>query len=213
MKQPFLSAMLGVSVSVLGLALLGGCNVIPPVQPDTTRYYVLSGPSVIVAPAVPGTGTLRIGVRPVEIAPYLRRGSIVVRTGENEVSFANDARWAEPLEQEIGNSLRQRLLATPAVARVFTPPFPFESNRDFDVSVQILRCEGVREKNGKAAARLAAAIEISTAGENPQIVTRRHFESADEAWDGKDFARLAASLSELVNALSQGVVEALPEKK
>lgn len=211
--NPFRSACGRWCFSVVGLALLAGCNVIPPVQPDTTRYYVLSGPSVAAMGSAAATGTLRIGLRPIEVAPYLRRGSLVVRTGDNEIYFANDARWAEPLEQEIGNSLRQRLLTSPAVARVYTPPFPFEPTRDFDVTVQILRCEGMRLGGGHAVARLAAAIEISTAGENAQIVARKTFIAPDAAWDGKDFARLAALLSEAVAALSQDVVATLPEKK
>lgn len=195
-----------------GLLLLDGCNVIPPVQPDTTRYYVLSGPTVAPTPSQPANGTLRLGLRPVEIAPYLRRGSLVVRASDNEVAFANDARWAEPLEQEIGNALRQRLLAAPGVMRVLVPPFPFEPVRDFDISVQVLRCEGAREGGG-AVARFAAVIEISTGGVDAQVVTRKTFVAPDAAWDGKDFARLAALLSDAVAALSQDVVALLPEKK
>jgi uncharacterized lipoprotein YmbA len=197
------------------LALLGaaGCNVVPPVQPDATRYYILSGPTLAETAAHAAAGTLRLGLRPVEVAPYLRRGSMVVRAGDNEISFADSARWAEPVEREIGASLRQRLGAAPSVARVLTPPFPIEPARDFDVSVQVLRCEGVRENAGSAVARFAASVEISTTGENAQTVVRKTFVAPDAAWDGKDFARLAALLSDAVAALSQEIVAALPEKK
>ena len=199
--------------SALGLLGMSGCNVIPPVQPDATRYYVLSGPPVGETAAQSAAGTLRLGLRPVEVAPYLRRGSMVVRTGENEISFAEIARWAEPLDREIHATLRQRLSATPAVARVFTPPFPIEPTRDFDITVQVIRCEGVRESATQASARFAATIEISTTGENAEVVARRTFVAPDAAWDGKDFSRLAALLSDAVAALSQDVVAALPEKK
>lgn len=199
-------------VAVLGLVLATGCNVIPPVQPDLTRYYVLSGSTVAETAAESTTGALRLGLRPVELSPYLRRGSIVVRASDNEVSFADHARWAEPLELEIGGSLRQRLSAAPAVARVFAPPFPIEPARDFDISVRVLRCEGVRENGGGAVARFAATIEIATTGENAQIVTRKTFVAPDAPWDGKDFARLVALLSDAVAALSQEVVATLPEK-
>lgn len=212
MKLPSLFS-LGSIFSLLGFLAAAGCNVVPPVQPDTTRYYVLSGLSLAESGAQSTAGTLRLGLRPVEVAPYLRRGSMVIRAGDNEISFAESVRWAEPLEREIGASLRQRLGASASVARVLTPPFPIEPSRDFDVSVQVLRCEGVRENAGRAVARFAAAVEISTTGENAQIVVRRTFIAPDAAWDGKDFARLAALLSDAVAALSRDVVAAIPEKK
>ncbi|HEX2852928.1 MAG TPA: PqiC family protein [Opitutaceae bacterium] len=202
----------GSGLSLFALLALAGCNVIPPVQPDVTRYYVLSGPTIAPTPNQSTEGALQLGLRPVELAPYLRRGSLVVRAGDNEVAFANDQRWAEPLEKEIGNALRQRLVAAPTVMRVFVPPFPFEPARDFDVGVQVLHCEGARE-GGRLVARFAAIIEISTAGADAKVVTRKTFVAPEAAWDGKDFARLASLLSDAVAALSQEVVSSLPEKK
>lgn len=210
--KPRLPSPFGSILWLLGL-LAAGCNVIPPVQPDLTKYYVLSGGVLAETGAAANAGTLRLGLRPVEVAPYLRRGTMVVRAGDHEISFAESARWAEPLEREIGASLRQRLGAAPPVARVLTPPFPAEPARDFDVSIQVLRCEGVRESASRAVARFAAAIEISSTGDNAQLVVRRTFVAPDAAWDGKDFGRLAALLSDAVAALSQDVVAALPEKK
>jgi uncharacterized lipoprotein YmbA len=195
---------------------LAGCNVVPPVQPDLTRYYVLSAPvsPTAVAPAPTSTaGTLRVGLRPVEVAPYLRRNSMVVRAGEHELSFADSARWAEPLDREIGSVLRQRLSASPAVARVLVPPFALDASRDFDVTIQVLHCEGRQENGAKAGISFAATIEVSTAGENPQLVVRKTFVAPIATWDGKDFAKLAASLSDAVSALAQEVVASLPEKK
>jgi len=55
------------------LLLLAGCNIIPPPRPDPTRYYVLTGPA-LTAPGVPAaTGALKLGLRNVELAPYLKR--------------------------------------------------------------------------------------------------------------------------------------------
>lgn len=211
--KPHLFSRFGFGLSLGGWLLVSGCNVIPPVQPDMTRYYVLSGPTVAESSAQSTAGILRLGLRPVEVAPYLRRGSMVVRTGDNEVSFAESARWAEPLEREIGGSLRQRLSSAPTVARVSVSPFSVEPARDYDVSVQVLRCEGVRNADGTGVARFAAAIEITAAGEGAVAVLRKTFIAPDAPWDGKDFARLAALLSNAVAALSQEVVAALPEKQ
>jgi uncharacterized lipoprotein YmbA len=199
--------------AALGL-LLAGCNIIPPPTADPTRYYVLSGPALVENAAPPAARGLRLGLRTVELAPYLRKGSLVVRTGDNEVTFPNDARWGVPLEQDITRALRTGLLAAPAVGRVFLQPFPFDDNRDFEVSVQVLRCEGAVGPGGKAATvKFAASIEITTAGASPQLVARKLFVAPEAPWDGKDFAQLAAQLSAAVNALGAEVVAALPEKK
>jgi uncharacterized lipoprotein YmbA len=196
----------------LGL-LFTGCNIIPAPTADSTRYYVLTGPALAGVSPQPVAGALRLGLKNVELAPYLKKGSLVVRTGMNEVSFLDGARWAEPLEQEIMHTLRAQLLATPTVGRVFLQPFPFDEPRDFDVSVRILRCEGVQNSLGaKATAQFAATVEITRIGADGGIVTRKRFVAPESIWDGKDYAQLASQLSVAVAALSEEVVAALPEK-
>lgn len=205
-------AILCLVAAVPWILALAGCNILPPVQADATRYYVLSGPALGGTGAQPIGGALRLGLKVVEVAPYLKKGSLVVRTGEHEVAFPSDARWAEPLDVEIARTLRLRLLAAPAVGRVFVAPFPLDERRDFDVSVQVLRCEGVKEGGGGTVARFAALLEITTAEANGRVVARKNFLAPDAAWDGKDFARLAALLSDAVGALAQEVAATLPEK-
>jgi uncharacterized lipoprotein YmbA len=190
-----------------------GCNLIPSPTPDSTRFYVLAGPALGAAGVQPVTGVLRLGLRNVEVAPYLKKGSLVVRTGENEVRFPDEARWGDPLEREILSSLRGQLLAAPAVGRVFVQPFPFDEPRDYDVSVRVIRCEGVDPAGGgKASVSFAAMLEITTSGAAGEVVARKRFVAPDAAWDGKDFGRLAAELSNAVAALSQEVVASLPAK-
>jgi hypothetical protein len=71
----------------------------------------------------------------------------------------------------------------------------------------------LRVGGSSVVARFAATIEITTAGKDSRVVVRKTFVAPDAAWDGKDFARLAALLGEAVGALSQEVVAALPEPK
>ena len=190
-----------------------GCNLIPAPTPDSTRYYVLAGPALGAAGVPPVTGALRLGLRNVEVASYLKKGSLVVRTGENEVRFPDEARWGDPLEREILSSLRGQLLAASAVGRVFVQPFPFDEPRDYDVSVRVIRCEGVDPAGGgKASVSFTAMLEITTSGAAGEVVARKRFVAPEAAWDGKDFGRLAAELSNAVAALSQEVVAALPAK-
>ncbi len=199
----------------LGAAALftAGCNLIPAPTPDPTRYYVLTGPAPGAAGAQPVTGALRLGLKKVELASYLKKGSLVVRAGENEVRFPAEARWGDPLETEILNSLRGQLLAAPTVGRVFVQPFPFDEPRDYDVSVRVIRCEGVEPAGGgQSTVQFAATIEVTRGGAVGEIVARQRFVAPEAPWDGKDYGRLAAELSGAVAALGREVVAALPVK-
>ena len=199
--------------SAIGLLLVAGCNVIPPPQVDSTRYFALASPALDDSTARPTLGTLRLGLKAVDVAPYLKKGVIVVRRGENELVYNEYARWAEPLEASIARALRARLLGDAKTGRVFAYPFPFDQERDFDIAIGIVRCEGVQPGGGGAAARFVATLEITSAGPTSEVVVRKTFAMPDAAWDGKDYAALARALSDAVAAFGQEVAAALPEKK
>jgi uncharacterized lipoprotein YmbA len=197
---------------VLGLlALLAACNVVPPPQDDPTRYFVLSDPAGQAVQA-PAAGAVRIGLKAIRLESYLRRKEMVVRTGDNEVEFRDFKRWAEPLDAAIGRVLRRSLLGSPEVAQVASDPFPADQDRDFDVSIDVRRCEGLQEPSGKSSASLAATIEISTAGASPKVVARKLFTAPAASWDGRDFGRLAGLLSADISALGQEVVADIPAR-
>jgi uncharacterized lipoprotein YmbA len=191
-------------------AFLAACNMVQPPQADAVRYYVLGGPSPSGAPAqAPATG-LRVGLKNVELAGYLKTLSIAVRRGPNEIVLNDYARWAESLDAAISRMLRGGLEASPAVARVFQQPFPFDADRDCDLSVRILRCEGALEPNGRAVARFAAEIEVTSAGPNPRLIARKEFTAPELPWDGRDYSRLASLISDDVAALAREASALLP---
>ena len=186
--------------ALLGL-FLAGCNLVPPPQADTTRYYVLSAPAASVPEAAPGA--LRLGLKELRIADYLDTRDIVVRKGANELVLQDYARWAEPLESGIGRVLRARLLSDPGIAAVSSPPFAIGVPRDYDLTVEILHCEGDSDS-----ARFAARVEIASAADG-HVVARRVFVAPQGSWNGRDFGKLAALLSEDVSALGADIAGAL----
>jgi hypothetical protein len=193
------------------LALLAACNVVPPAVDDPTRYYVLSDPTGQAVQA-PAAGAVRIGLKTVTLESYLRRKEMVVRTGENEVEFRDFRRWAEPLDATIGRVLRRSLLGAAEVAQVYAEPFPADQERDYDVSIDVRRCEGYQDTSGRFSASFSAMIEISTAGASPRVVARKLFTAPAGAWDGRDFGRLANLLSADISALGQEIVADIPAR-
>jgi uncharacterized protein len=193
-----------------GCLAAGGCDglnsLIPPPQADPTRYFVLAATP---APAAAVPGKIRVGLKSVELASYLKTHAMVVRSGSNEIIIEDFQRWAEPLGDGIARVLRARLLADPALGSVSLQPFAFDTERDYDVAVDVIHCEGATDSDGRSFARFAAVIEISTAGSNPRVVQRRVFAAPATAWNGRDFGQLAGLLSGDVDQLGREIVLAL----
>ncbi|HTU02199.1 MAG TPA: ABC-type transport auxiliary lipoprotein family protein, partial [Candidatus Sulfotelmatobacter sp.] len=157
-------------------------------------------------------GGLRIGLRTVGLESYLDHRTMVVRMGANEILFKDYRRWAEPLDAGIARVLRSELLASPDVAQVSVEPFPVDQERDFDVSIKVLRCEGSETRTGGYVASLEAVIEVTAPGAAPRVVSRKVFVAPDAAWDGRDFGRLASLLSADVAAVGREVLAGIAPK-
>lgn len=188
-------------IVVLAFAgLLTGCNILPEARPENARHFVLQAqPAAAAAPA----DALKIGLRPVEVATYLRGKAMAVRVGENEVRYAHDAFWAEPLDAGIARVLRESLAAH---ATVLPYPFPTQLPRDYDLTVRVLSAEG-----GANGVRFVAVIELLRVGDKPELVVRREFTAPPTAW-GNDYGQLARGLSDAVTALAAEVVASAPKK-
>lgn len=191
----------------MGMAALAGCSVVPEPQADLTRYYVLAEPVAEVA-SVPAVEGLKVGLLKVQIPPYLDKGVVVVREGENELVYNDYARWAEPLADSMTRMLRGRLLASPQVARVFTEGFPFDQKRDYDVAVHIQRCEGA-QIGGRFVARFVATIEITSPEANARVIARKVFAAPETEWDGRDYGALVEALTQAASSLGDEVAKAL----
>ncbi len=200
-------------VSSLGLLMLTGCSILPAPKTDPTRYYVLTSPSSTEAAAPDrAEGTLVLGVKRIEIVPYLNGKDMVVRERGNEITYNSFARWAEPLTASISRALVGSLVQSDKVSRVYAQPFPFEVPRHYDVSIRVVSCEGEREAGGGAVVRFSAQVEVTEAKAGGAVVLRKEFVAPAAEWNGTDFGTLAAALSESINALGADVVAALPAK-
>lgn len=197
---------------LIGLCLLvvSGCTLLPAPSSDPTRYYVLSGASLDQTRPTKAEHARVIGLKRIEITPYLNGKDLVVREAGNEITYHSFSRWAEPLATSIGRVLADRLEASANVARVYAQPFPFEVARDYDLAVSVVRCEGERRADGRAVPSLVAVIELTEAKAGGAVVHRKTFIAPAQSWDGKDFGALAAALSEGVAALGVELTQLIP---
>lgn len=91
--------------AVAGLPLLTGCLNLKP-RPEITRHLVLEPglPASEPAPAAPST-RLAVGLGAIRLPAYLDRPAVVIRSGGTELRYAEDLRWAEPLDAGIARVL------------------------------------------------------------------------------------------------------------
>lgn len=192
------------------MAGLAGCSLVPPPKADPTRYYVLTGRAADAERGPKAAEPLVLGVKRIEIVPYLNGKDMVVRAADNEIRYNSFSRWAEPLASSIGRAVAARLAVADEVGRVYAQPFPFEVERDYDVAIRVVRCEGVLKDDGAYAASFSALVEVTESKPGGAVVFRNFFTAPEKAWDGKDYGKLASVLSDQVGELCAEVVGALP---
>ena len=196
-------------LGLMAVAFLGGCSFLRP-HDDPTRFYVLTVlPAATERLADGEFKKLRIGLKPVEVLRYLRTKSMVVRTGTNEIHFAEFDRWAEPLDQGIGRVMKEALSSAPHVESV-TLNSRGDDSLDCEVAIRILACEGVRVESGSSSIRFASSWEVRAVGTNSTATKRGGFTADAVAWDGKDYGQLAQRLSEAIAGASAALAEDLP---
>lgn len=211
-------AILGCLVGAVLSVTLAGCSILPQAVEDPTRYYLLGNTPSTENTTVAPKGTLHLGIRAADLPVYLRNTrTIVVRSGANEVRYQDYARWAEPLDLAVQRAVRDRLQLNEAVASAEIPPFSAEVHRDFDIIVRVLQCEGGVDPQGRKTAQFSAVYEIldqrssGNGGGGSRAVLRKSFTAPVAEWNGKDFAELAARLSDAAGALANDIATNLPK--
>jgi uncharacterized lipoprotein YmbA len=128
---------------------------------------------------------------------YLQTKLMVVRTGTNEIHFAEFDRWAEPLDEGIRRVMREALSSADNVESVALNSHGDET-LDYEVRLRVMACEGVRGESGTGSLRLGISWEIQPMGTNATVIKRGDFSAVPTAWDGKDYGQLALKLSKAI---------------
>jgi hypothetical protein len=196
---------------VIAACALSSCAFLQP-PADPTRFYVLTLPSASSPSAADGEfARWKIGLRSVELPAYLQTKLMVVRTGTNEIHFAEFDRWAEPLDAGIGRVIKEKLISADNV-KVVALNSHGEDTLDYEVMIRVLACEGVRGESGTGSIRLSMSWEIQSVGTNATAIKRGGFTAAPAAWDGKDYGQLALQLSKAIADAGKALAVDLPMK-
>lgn len=134
----------------LALLAVAGCMRLsrnsPPVQ-----HYVLSGARTAVAASRPDTAGLSLGIRRMDLAPYLSTPAIVVRRGTHEITTSAFHRWGEDLGEGINHTVAAHLTNVSPVRHVNIAPWAARSHHDYLLQLHVTRFEGVVDSTATTA--------------------------------------------------------------
>ena len=196
-------------LGVITAVALSSCAFLQP-HADPTKFYLLTTPDASSQPATNNKlASYKLGLRSIEMPAYLQSKLMVVRTGTNEIHFAEFDRWAEPLDEGISRVVKEALCSADNVESVALNSHG-EDTLDYEVMIRVLACEGVRGQSGTGLIRLVMSWEIKSVGTNATVNKRGGFTAAPAAWDGKDYGQLALQLSKDIAAAGKALVADLP---
>jgi len=181
----------------LCLMLLTGCGVTQP-----SRYYLLTpveessaGTVSTVAPA--------LGIGPVTFPAYLDRPQIVLRSGGNQLLYAESHRWAEPLKTAFSHTLSENLSIMLATDRTVIHPWSRSVMPDYQVVVNVTRFDA----DAGGTVNLSAGWKIIRSSDSK--VMNQNKAMYTEAAGSTDYPAIVAAQSRAVEQLSRNIATAI----
>lgn len=188
--------------------LLPGC--LSPGRPFATHYILTADREELSAGDSRDAEDpmYRLALERIEVPAYLQTEWIAVRVGDNEITFDEERRWAEPLGDGVLRLVREGLQRSPKVAAVEVPPFRSGRSVDYRVRVRLLSFEGETEPDGGSAVRVEARWRLTS----PEGRSRRGGRfAARDSWDGETYGELASQLSRSLLDLCADIEKSLGE--
>jgi uncharacterized lipoprotein YmbA len=195
-------------VSVVAGLLLTGCFSLSRKSPPVERY-VLGGirTEPTSALATDGAG-LSIGVRRLDLAPYLATLAIVVRREDNEIVTTGFHRWAESPSAGLNRAVSGYLAAAAGIASVDVAPWPVRFVPDVIVQLHVERMEGVASAVRVGEAQLLARWEIFDPTDGT-LLARGRTDYRAPGWVVGDYGDLVARLDQGLLALTQELISCM----
>ena len=197
-------------ISLCALLGLAGCFSLSKGAPPQ-QQYVLGGGSQQESGAPRNPEGPTIGVRRLQLAPYLESNLIVVRRGPQEIRFSEFHRWAEPPEGGINRAVAAYLLAGPNFRVVDVAPWPVRQEYDYVVQLHVLRFEGVTAADPAALegeARMLATWEIIR-HKDGEVLARGTTDYRKGGWRVGDYGALVTLLDAGLRDMSAELVASL----
>lgn len=183
---------------LLLLALLG-CGGSKP-----SRYYLLNELKQIESTDLT-TKQIKIGIGPIRFPEYLKRPQMGIFLTENQLSYAEYDRWAEPLDENFIRVLSQNLSEILQTDEVFT--YPFIGNPQFEY--QLVLDVSKFEMNNQDQVILSVQWQILQTEDQKSLSIKR--KNYSQSVDPSSYASVAAGMSKTVESFSREIATVFRE--
>lgn len=204
------SALAGVAVMLL-LASLPGCFSLGRDSPELEQYVIGGARLMDTMAPIAGLEGVAVGVRRIDLAPYIASPAIVVRRGTHEVVTSDFHRWGEDPAEGINRAVARHLGDAASFLAVDVAPWPVRSRYDYVIQLHVTRFEGVmpiEPSTTEGTVHVRATWEIIRQRDET-VLARGLTEHRENGWSVGDYAELVALLDQGLAVLAHDVAEAI----
>jgi uncharacterized lipoprotein YmbA len=182
---------------------LSGCFTLARPTPPLEEYVLGGSPKPGVASPAREPGGATIGLRRLDLAPYLATPAIVVRRGSRIIT-SEFRRWGEEPSAGIMRAVVASLGAAPRILSVDVAPWPVQAQHDYLIQLHVSRLEGVAaedstDKEGEV--RVMATWEIVRPRDGA-LVARGETDRREKNWKVGDYRGLVSRLEHGLSGLA-----------
>jgi uncharacterized lipoprotein YmbA len=200
-------------LTAFALGVLPGCVSLGRDSPALEEYVIGGARSTDTLAPIPGLDGVAVGVRRLNLAPYLASPAIIVRRGERGIVASDYHRWAEDPARGISRAVARHLADAGSFRAVDVAPWPVRTRYDYLVQLHVTRFEGVVSEGTSAprgTAHVRAAWEVIRQADET-VLARGESEHREEAWTVGDFADLVALLDRGLVMVTRDLAAAIGE--
>jgi uncharacterized lipoprotein YmbA len=210
-RRSGLRPVLGAVAAMLLLASLPGCFSLGRDSPELEQYVIGGAGLMDTMAPIAGLEGVAVGVRRIDLAPYIATPAIVVRRGTHEVVTSDFHRWGEAPADGINRAVARHLGDAASFLAVDVAPWPVRSRYDYLIQLHVTRFEGVMPTEPSAtegAVHIRATWEIIRQRDET-VLARGSTEHWGKGWSVGDYAGLVALLNHGLAVLAYDVAAAI----
>jgi uncharacterized lipoprotein YmbA len=188
-------------ISVVAVCLSGCVGKSPP-----PNFYILTSLQEIQkhSQKTDPASTIAIGIGPVTLADYIDQPKIITRTGDNQLVRAEFEQWAGSFKDNVTNVLAENIGLLQATEQVHIYPWRLSLPIDYQIQLDVLRCDGVLGQE----VQLVARWSVFQGRDKKLLVTNRS--NIREPVGDMSYASFVAAQSKALERLSREISQALP---
>lgn len=177
---------------LISLFFLVACSIGGTTRP--AQFYILD---VATPTNIAGLKNLHMGIGPIVIPGYINRPQIATKSDSAEISYAEFARWAEPMGEMFTRTLTQSVISSTGSNHIFSHPWGATVNPKYKLTAKILKFEN--DSRGDAVLIVQWQL-INSSSAQSQLAQYSEFNAAAKSTTYPD--RVAA-LNETIKQFSQ----------